>query len=139
MELNDDFLADIGLADLPEAQRLPFLKHVYSTLEQRTGDALSEGLTDAQLTEFERLLARDGPTVVAWLEKCVPDFATDPLYLQLRDRLDPSVSDADLLCEYAAAQWVRINRPNYEDVVTGILADIKRDIIANRDKILGIG
>ncbi|GAA4743834.1 DUF5663 domain-containing protein [Gordonia alkaliphila] len=139
MELNDDFLAEIGLGDLPKEQRKPFLEQVYSTLEQRTGEALSAGLTDAQLAEFESLVNRDGPKVAAWLEKYAPDFATDPLYLKVRDAMGPEASDSDVVCEYAAGQWLHINRPNHKEVVTQIFADIKGEIIANRDKILGIG
>jgi len=48
-QLDDQFLSDIGLSELPEEQRKPFLQHVYDQLEYRVGIRLSEGMSDAQL------------------------------------------------------------------------------------------
>ena len=57
--LDDQFLKDIGLDGLPEEQKKPFLQHIYSELELRVGTRLSDGLSDTQLEEFEKIIDRD--------------------------------------------------------------------------------
>ena len=51
-QLDENFLNDIGLGSLPEAQKKPFLQHIYEELELRVGTRLSDGLSDEQLEEF---------------------------------------------------------------------------------------
>ena len=43
--LDEDFLKDLGLDQLPEEQRKPFLQHIYSELELRVGERLSQGMS----------------------------------------------------------------------------------------------
>ena len=45
--LDEDFLKDLGLDQLPEEQRKPFLQHIYSELELRVGERLSQGMSEA--------------------------------------------------------------------------------------------
>ena len=58
-QLDDKFLADIGLNDLPDEQKQAFLQHIYEELELRVGTRLSDGLSDQQLEEFEKIIDRD--------------------------------------------------------------------------------
>jgi len=58
-QLDEKFLNDLGLADMPADQKKAFLDHIYDELELRVGTKLSDGLTDAQLSEFERIIDRD--------------------------------------------------------------------------------
>ena len=48
-QLNEEFLKELGLDQLPEEQRKPFLQHIYSELELRVGERLSQGMSEAQL------------------------------------------------------------------------------------------
>ena len=57
-QLNDEFLKELGLDQLPEDQRKPFLDHIYSELELRVGERLSQGMSDAQLDEFANIIDR---------------------------------------------------------------------------------
>jgi len=41
------------------------------------------------------------------------------------------------LAEYASLKWLGMNRPNYRDVVAQTMNELKQEIIANRDAILG--
>ncbi len=79
-QLDDQFLQDIGLADLPEEQKKPFLQHVYDQLEYRVGVRLSEGMSDAQLEEFESIIDRKQDVIDAWVAQYAPDFLNDGLY-----------------------------------------------------------
>ena len=53
-QLDDKFLQDVGLGDLPEDQKAAFLQHIYEELELRVGTKLSEGLNEQQLGEFRQ-------------------------------------------------------------------------------------
>ena len=50
-------------------------------------------------------------------------------------KLDPA--DPTLKAEYVATKWLEVNRPDYRDVVKQVLDELKREIISNRDTILG--
>ena len=41
-QLDDNFLKELGLDQLPDEQKKPFLQHIYSELELRVGERLSQ-------------------------------------------------------------------------------------------------
>ena len=136
-QLDDKFLADIGLNDMPDDQKQPFLQHIYEELELRVGTKLSDGLSDQQLEEFEKIIDRDFATIDSWLGAHVQDHVNDPIFQRMQQALKLDASDPNLKAEYVATKWLEVNRPDYRDVVKVVLDDLKREIIANRDAILG--
>jgi hypothetical protein len=73
--LDDDFLQSLGLDGLPDDQKQAFLQHLYEELELRVGTRLSEGMSDDQLAEFEKLIDNnDEQGALAWLEKNRPNY-----------------------------------------------------------------
>ncbi len=136
-QLDDQFLQDIGLADLPEEQRKPFLQHVYDQLEYRVGVRLSEGMTDAQLEEFEAIIDRKPDVIDAWVIQHSPDFVNDELYVKIQTASGLPAGDARIKAEYAATKWLEVNRPDYRDVVAATLSELKQEISQSKDAILG--
>lgn len=136
-QLDDQFLQDIGLADLPEDQRKPFLQHVYDQLEYRVGVRLSEGMTDAQLEEFESIIDRKPEVIDAWVAQYAPDFQSDSLYEKIKTASGLPAGDPRIKAEYAATKWLEVNRSDYRDVVAKTLDELKQEIGQNRDAILG--
>jgi hypothetical protein len=136
-QLDDKFLADIGLNEMPEAQKKPFLQHIYGELEMRVGTKLSEGMSDKQLSEFESIIDQNNSAISAWLEQNVPNYYNDDAFLKLQEETGSDVNDPQLHAEYAATKWLEVNRPNYRDVVTAVINEIKNEIMVNRDAILG--
>lgn len=136
-QLDDKFLADIGLDNLPDEQKQAFLQHIYEELELRVGTRLSDGLSDAQLEEFEKIIDRDQATIDAWLSQHSPNYTEDEIFkrMQQATQLDPA--DPNLRTEYVATKWLEVNRPDYRQVVAQVLDELKKEIIANRDAILG--
>lgn len=108
LQLDDNFLKDLGLDNLPTEQKQAFLQHVLETLELRVGTKLSEGLSDDQLEEFEKLTPMPDDT---------PEVAQQKQALAL--------------------QWLEVNRPNYKDVVATELEKLKQEIRGNAGNILG--
>lgn len=74
-KLDDNFLKDIGLADLPAEQKSLMLKDIYETLELRVGMKLAERMSDSQLDEFEGLIdKKDDSLALKWLETNFPNY-----------------------------------------------------------------
>jgi hypothetical protein len=135
--LDDQFLKDIGLDNLPEEQKKPFLQHIYSELELRVGTKLSDGLSDAQLEEFEKIIDRDQEKVQSWLAQHAPNYAQEEAFSKLQEATKLAADDPRLVAEYTATKWLEVNRPDYRDVVAQVLDELKQEIITNRDAILG--
>lgn len=136
-QLDDTFLADVGLADLPEAEKQPFLQHIYQELELRVGTRLSEGMTDEQLAQFESIIDRKMDVVEPWLAQYVPNYTADPAFLQMQQATQLALNDPALRSEYASTKWLELNRPNYRDVVKQVLDDLKREIRSSSSALLG--
>lgn len=136
-QLNDDFLNSIGLNDMPEDQKKPFLQHIYSELEMRVGTKLSDGMSDDQLEEFGSIIDRNDAVIVGWLQKYAPDYYNDESFSKIQEATGLDVNDAALRAEYAATKWLEVNRPDYKDVVAQVMNEIKNEVASNRDAILG--
>jgi hypothetical protein len=139
-QLDDKFLEDLGLNELPEEQRGAFLQHIYSELELRVGSKLADGLSDYQLQEFESIIDRKDDVILAWLQRHAPNYQEEETFAKIQQSLgivDPN--DAQLRSEYAATKWLEINRPDYRTVVSQTLEGLKQEIIANKSAILGGG
>ena len=137
MQLDDQFLTDIGLNDLPEEQKKPFLQHIYDQLEYRVGVRLSEGMSDAQLEEFEAIIDKKPEVVDAWIAQYAPDYTNDALFQKIQTASGLAAGDPMVKSEYAATKWLEVNRPDYRDVVAETLDGLKQEIVQNRDAILG--
>jgi hypothetical protein len=135
-QLDDQFLQDIGLGDLPEEQKKPFLQHVYDQLEYRVGVRLSEGMSDGQLEEFESIIDRKPEVVEAWVAQHAPNFASDELFVKIQTTSGLQADDPQVKAEYAATKWLEVNRPDYREVVAQTLEELKQEIIKSRETIL---
>ena len=119
-QLDDQFLADVGLATLPDEQKKPFLQHTYDQLE-----------------EFESIIDRKEEVIVDWLSNHAPNYQSEEVFVRLMQASNLQANDPGLRAEYAATKWLEVNRPDYRDVVAQTLAQIKQEILSNKDAILG--
>lgn len=136
-QLDDKFLQDLGLDQLPEEQKQAFLQHIYEELELRVGTKLSDGLSDAQLEEFEAIIDRKDAVITEWLNKFVPNYHTDEAFARLQEATQADPNDPGLRAEYVATKWLEVNRPDYRQVVAQVLEELKKEISSNRDAIIG--
>jgi hypothetical protein len=75
IKLDDNFLKELGLGELPPDERKKMLAHIYETLEMRVGVKLASGMSDAQLNEFEAYVNnKDEQGALKWLETNFPDY-----------------------------------------------------------------
>jgi hypothetical protein len=138
-QLDDQFLSDVGLATLPEDQKKPFLQHTYDQLEYKVGIRLSEGMSDAQLEEFESIIDRKEDVITTWLSTNAPNYQNEEVFQRLMQASKLQANDPGLRAEYAATKWLEVNRPDYRDVVAQTLEEIKQEIRGAKDAILGAG
>lgn len=136
-QLDDKFLQDLGLDQLPEEQKKPFLEHIYSELELKVGTRLSDGLSDTQLAEFEKIIDRDEEAISTWLSLHAPNYMQEETFTRLQQATKLEATDPRLKSEFAATKWLEVNRPDYRSVVAEVLEELKKEIITNRDAILG--
>ena len=136
-QLDDNFLKELGLDRMPEEQRKPFLEHIYSELELRVGERLSQGMSDAQLDEFANIIDKVPGAVDAFLDKHAPYYTEEPMFQRLVQATGVAADDPRLRNEYAATKWLEVNRPDYRNVVATVMEELKREIMANREAILG--
>ena len=134
--LDDQFLADIGLADMPEDQKGPFKQHIYNELELRVGSRLSEGMSDEQLEEFEAIIDRKDEVINNWLVAHAPEYQQDVLYQRVQQGL-AGAPEQEVKAEYAATKWLEVNRPDYREVVAQTLEELKQEITQSKDVLLG--
>lgn len=136
-QLDENFLNELGLQDMPAEQKDAFLKHIYDELELRVGTKLSEGLSEEQLSEFEKIIDRDQATIQEWIRQHSPDYVNDPMFVRLQEATKLDAGNPGLLAEYAATKWLEVNRPDYRDVVASVLEQLKKEIISSRDQLVG--
>ena len=135
-QLDENFLNQVGLSELPEEQKKPFLQHIYQELEMRVGTKLSDGMSDEQLEEFGLIIEQKDDAVNLWLINNAPNYINDENFIKLQGASNGR-DDRDLKSEYAATKWLELNRPDYKDVVASVLNDIKQEIMTNKEVILG--
>jgi archaellum component FlaC len=74
-KLDDQFLNDVGLGNLPAEEKKIMLQHIYEKLELNVGMRLASGMSDQQLDDFEKLMdANDQAGALKWLETNVPHY-----------------------------------------------------------------
>lgn len=72
MWIDNQFMDEIGLADMPETEKRAFMAHAEEELEVRVGQSIGAELSDAQMDEFEQIT--DDGIAAAWLEQNAPNF-----------------------------------------------------------------
>lgn len=134
-QVDDELLNSLGLGALAGQEREAFKDYIKTTLQERVGEQLTEGMSDEALDEFGFFMDGNVEGMKGWLAKHMPDYENDINYQQFRAN-NPNSSEADILSSYGSLAWLQVNRPDYPDVVKRTLDELKAEIAANRDAIL---
>lgn len=134
-KLDDKFLEELGLAALPAEQKQAFLQHIYSELEIRVGERLTDGMSDELLDEFGNFVDMNEAGMKKWFDENLPDYAERDDYKQLR-QANVQAPETAVMSEYGAMKWLQLNRPDYPQVVAAVLEELKNEIRSNKDAIL---
>lgn len=101
VQIDDNFLNDLGLGGASDDQKREFIQKTAETLEMRVGNRIAEELSDEQLNEFETM---------------TPD-PTDP----------PEVMEQK---HAKMVEWLAVNHPNREQVIQEEFDKLKSELKA---------
>jgi hypothetical protein len=128
-QIDDKFLEQLGLGELPQAEKDKMKAHIYETLEMQVGMRLASGMTDEQLDEFEGFMSGDVSHATNYLAKLNPNWQQDEQYqAQIKQATAGGVNPDSVTSEYAALRWLETNFPNYKQVVADELEKLKNEI-----------
>ena len=71
------------------------------------------------------------------------DYVQEELEVRIGERISEGLSEVqlnqfDLITDQAeATKWLEANRPDYRDIVANTIAEMKDEIRANRDRLIG--
>ena len=115
LKIDNNLLQELGLGQLPDAEKNSLLKHVYETLEMRVGMRLADQMSNEQLDEFERYFeAKDDAGAFKWLESNFPNYKE--IVQEEFDKLKIEVGQsAPQILGAAQAQMAAGSQPPAED------------------------
>lgn len=133
MEIDEKFLAEVGMADMPEEQKVQFLRRTKAELELRVGEEISKGLTPEQIKEFEALSNGDQEAIKKMVFSMESDFRNDKIYQAILKDSGKEQGDWDVLGQYLMVLWIKQNRPNYKEITERVFEKLKEDIKRERN------
>ena len=136
MKFDDDFLNEVGLSELPADQKQVFLEHTKEELEVRVGNKMGQNLSDAQIAEFEGVMNNNQQVIRKVVSELGMDFRTDPIYQGLLTKYGVKEGTWEIISEYLSIKWVQKNCPNYAQIVSETVAELKEEIKQNKESIL---
>ena len=134
-QFDESFLDSVGLSGMPEEQKQSFLQYAHDQLEVRIGEKMSEGLSDEQLDEFERIIDNDQETVQKWLAD-LGDYKNDETYKKLLDGSEDEEDSPQFLADYVTAKWLDQNCPQYQDIIKESIESLQAEISSQKEEIL---
>ena len=132
-ELGEKFFEEIGVNRMPENEREEFKKHIQEEVEIRVGERISDGIPTEKLDEFEMIVDNDLAFIDVWLKSNAPDYEADDIYKALLAQ----GGGQNVKSEYAAMKWLQVNRPDFTQIVAVVMDEMKGELRANIDKIVG--
>ncbi|MBQ3310118.1 hypothetical protein IJG73_01605 [Candidatus Saccharibacteria bacterium] len=136
IKIDDKFLSEVGLAEMPEEQKQAFLKHTQEELEVRVGEKMSDGMTLEQLEEFEGIMNKDREVMIKLLMAMGGDYREDELYKKLLEKHNVTEGTMEILSEFLSVKWIQKNRPDYEEIALSVLESLKQEVKENSGAIL---
>ena len=134
-QLDESFLEQVGLSNMPQEQKDTFLQYAQDQLEVRIGEKMSEGLSEEQLDEFEKIIDNDQETVQKWLAQ-FGDYQNDETFIKLKEDADADGDDQMLLADYVTAKWLDQNCPQYQQIIHDVMGELQEEISQQKDAIL---
>ncbi len=131
--LDESFLDMVGLSEMPEDQKNDFLAYAQDQLEVRIGEKMSEGLSDAQIDEFEKIIDNDQAAVNSIIGT---NYQNDELYKTILQNSDREEGSAEFLSDFATAKWLSQNCPQYQDIIRDCFNSLREEISSQSASIL---
>ena len=135
-ELDEKFFEEIGLNRMPVNEQEEFKKHIQEEIEVRVGERISDGMSPEKLDEFEAIIDENSDFIQNWVLMNVPNYKNDEIY-QTFIAQNNGQESAEIMNEYAAMKWLQVNRPDFAQIIETVMNEMKGELRANIDKIIG--
>lgn len=135
-ELDEKFFEEIGLNRMPVNEQEEFKKHIQEEIEVRVGERISDGMSPEKLDEFEAIIDENSDFIQNWVLMNVPNYKNDEIY-QTFIAQNNGQESAEIMNEYAAMKWLQVNRPDFAQIIETVMDEMKGELRANIDKIIG--
>ena len=135
-ELDEKFFEEIGLNRMPVNEQEEFKKHIQEEIEVRVGERISDGMSPEKLDEFEAIIDENSDFIQNWVLMNTPDYKNDEIYQTFVDQNNGQES-TEIMNEYAAMKWLQVNRPDFAQIIETVMNEMKGELRANIDKIIG--
>lgn len=135
-DLDEKFFEEIGINRMPEAEREEFKKHIQEEVELRVGERISDGIPVEKLDEFEMIVDGNSDFIQSWVLSHAANYKNDQIFQAIVVQ-NGGQDGSESLNEYAALKWLQINRPDIQELVTSVTSEMKGELRANIDKIVG--
>jgi hypothetical protein len=124
-DLDDNFLAEIGIINMPEEARDQLVTGIQKTIQDRVLIKLADQITDFLESEIEQIsgsleYAKD------WLKKNFPYYADSNEFAQFSDKVRSG--DNDVVQLFAQNKWFEVNLPTFPAVVEQTKEEVKQEL-----------
>lgn len=114
----------LGIGNLPQERQAGILEE----LNYKIGQAIAEGYSEQQTSEYEAIVNDDKEVIDAWLAQNVPDYKNSPVYKELASGYDEDPEHVNPAKVFASLAWTQVNSPNAQEVVTQVIDDFKKEL-----------
>lgn len=121
-------IRDLGIEDRPDAEQ----SRIYEDFTYEVGAAITDGLSDEQVEEFTQIINANEAVISAWLASHVPDYRDDPSFKELQVGYEEDPEKVSPEKVFASIAWVRVNRLDFEQIVTRIKREFREQLEAAR-------
>ena len=121
---------------MPVNEQEEFKKHIQEEIEVRVGERISDGMSPEKLDEFEAIIDENSDFIQNWVLMNVPNYKNDEIY-QTFIAQNNGQESAEIMNEYAAMKWLQVNRPDFARIIETVMNEMKGELRANIDKIIG--
>jgi hypothetical protein len=122
-ELDDQFLTDIGIINMPEPARGKLIQGIQKMVQDRVTIELSNQLTDEIVEQLEQI-GTSKEAAENWLAQHLPQYATSAEFEQFKTR----VTDGDPVMLFAQTKWIDANIPNFPAILLQVLTEVKGEL-----------
>lgn len=133
IQLNRAFLEECGLGAVPEHAQDSLLDLVTAELEQRVGRELSDGMSEAQLLEFEGLVDCTPEAVLRWSAAHPAGETQTALHERAASGDRSALAE---LADFSCSQWLEVNRPDYRAIVVAAYERLRDALRADAPRLL---
>jgi len=123
-DLNEEYLADIGIATMPEPARSTLVTNIKKLIQNRLNIKLADELTDDKVSELERI-SSSIDDAKWWLGENFPKYRDSAEFEQFKQQVTDGNDPASL---FAQSKWFQVNIPNFALLLQQTLDEVKSEL-----------